>query len=393
MSAIQHFYILHAQHSACPCRDNSYGKLEKWKTNALTFRYFHKPRYYNTKKMNRHLLIIFILALSVQSLAQTCCSGGVPLSSNLGLPDGETGALQFTLSYDVNALNTLKNGTIVLKDDAGLDRTRLTHSMLFELGYTISPRWSIDLFFSWVRQERTNFTNNIETDFRFTEGIGDPVFLLKYKLIASNAGQTSLTAGVGAKPPIGSANESFEGFRLNADLQPGSGAWDGILWSQFTQTLGFRQSLSFVATASYRFRGTNEDFQATINPVTGERNAQPYRFGKEFQLITGLSDRLILGKQLFDPALLLRYRHAAADRIKSDLASPFNEIPNTGGQWIFINPSISYWLGTKASINANFELPLYANITGTQVSPTYRLNIGFYYKIDGKQSNDLIQLQ
>lgn len=325
--------------------------------------------------------------------AQTCCSGGVPLSSNLGLPDAVAGNLQFTISYDLNALNTLKNGTTVLRDNSGTDRERLTHSLLFELGYSFSNRFSLDLFFSWVRQERTNFTNGTQSDFRFTAGVGDPVMLFKYKILSLNENQSTLTGGLGIKPPLGASNKTFEGFRLNADLQPGSGAWDGILWAQFTQVMNFRPSMSLIGTSSYRIRGTNNSFQETINPVTGIRNAQPYQFGNDFQLILGISDRLIFGKTLIDPALLFRYRYAGIDQIKPDLVSEFNDIPNTGGQWIFINPSLSYWIGTNASVNINAELPLYANITGTQVSPSIRLNLGFYYKLEGKKSNSIISLQ
>ena len=339
------------------------------------------------------IALTFISLFHLSGSAQTCCSGGVPLSSNLGLPDAEAGHLQFTLSYDLNALNTLKNGTATLDDDTGSDRERLTHSVLFELGYSFSNRFSMDILFSWVRQERTNFTNGTQSDFRFTEGIGDPVILFKYKILSLNDNQTTLTGGLGLKPPLGASNKTFEGFRLNADLQPGSGAWDGILWAQFTQVMNFRPSMSFVGTTAYRFRGTNESFQETINPITGIRNAQPYQFGDDFQLIIGLSDRIILGKNLIDPALLFRYRYAGTDQIKPNLISDFNDIPNTGGQWIFINPSLSYWIGAKASVNVNVELPLYANITGTQVSPSIRLNLGFYYKLEGKKSNSTISLQ
>ena len=136
--------------------------------------------------MKPALLLLMFLLLTSSLSAQTCCSGGVPLSSNLGLPDSEAGTLQFTLSYDLNALNTLKNGRLVLDDNSGTNRNRLTHSILAELGYSFSEKISIDILFSWVRQERTNFVNGIQSDFRFTEGVGDPVILLKYKLISLN---------------------------------------------------------------------------------------------------------------------------------------------------------------------------------------------------------------
>ena len=64
--------------------------------------------------------------------------------------------------------------------------------------------------------------------------------------------------------------------------------------------------------------------------------------------------------------------------------TPRNDIdlPNTGGEWIFFTPGISYWLLDKLSLNANIDLPIYSFIEGLQVTPTYRLNIGIYYQIN-----------
>lgn len=96
--------------------------------------------------------LIFISAFRISFLnAQTCCSGGVPLAANLGLPSSQSKALQFRLSYDLNILKTLKFESETLNDR---NRTRRTHSVLMETGYSINNRLSVDLFYSWIRQER-----------------------------------------------------------------------------------------------------------------------------------------------------------------------------------------------------------------------------------------------
>ncbi|MBL4939411.1 MAG: hypothetical protein JKY16_03905, partial [Lutibacter sp.] len=43
--------------------------------------------------------------------AQTCCSGGVPLSNNIGLEILAKGTTQFGINYDYNNLNTLNDGS------------------------------------------------------------------------------------------------------------------------------------------------------------------------------------------------------------------------------------------------------------------------------------------
>lgn len=97
------------------------------------------------------LLAALLAAVSFTLPAQTCCSGGVPLSSNLGLPPSDGNTIQFNLSYDLNTLSTLKAGAEELDDDS---RRRQTHSVLFQMGYSLSDRFAVDVFFSWVLQTR-----------------------------------------------------------------------------------------------------------------------------------------------------------------------------------------------------------------------------------------------
>lgn len=314
----------------------------------------------------------FLLVASYGLQAQTCCSGGVPLSSNLGLPPSAGNTIQLNLSYDLNTLSTLKTGVEELDDDS---RRRQTHSVLFQVGYSLSDRFAVDAFFSWVRQTRqiSQFGN---TNFVGTDGIGDAVVLLKHKTLASPGNHRIWTNGLGVKAPTGASNLRREdGLPIVADLQPGSGAWDGILWSQYTQVAGFRPSMSFTATATYSFKGTNDEYLGS----------QRYKFGNEFVFIGGVSDRLLLGSAVIDPSLVVRYRQVAADIINDQT------MPNTGGQWIFLNPGLTYWLTPDLSLNTNVELPLIADITGTQVTPTYRLNTGIFYRLSfGKNNNNTI---
>ena len=171
---------------------------------------------------------------------------------------------------------------------------------------------------------------------------------------------------MGVKAPLGAADRRrSDGLLINADLQPGSGAWDGIGWLQGIHTMKFRPSLSASLTLVYAYKGTNDEYLG---------NSQ-YQFGPEWQARFGLTDRLFLGNAIVDPLLGLRFRRAAADRFNAV------EVPSTGGEWIFLNTGFSYWLGPDLALTTRVELPLYARIVGTQVSPSLRLNIGFFKKL------------
>tara|TARA_R110002111_G_scaffold262336_1_gene338038 strand:- start:1942 stop:2871 length:930 start_codon:yes stop_codon:yes gene_type:complete len=303
--------------------------------------------------------------------SQTCCSGGVPLSNNLGLPNEGKGVLIMGLNYDYNNLNTLNAGTEKLEDNS---RQRITNSILLNVGYAFTDRFSVETLFTWVNQTRTinQFGNE---NFTETSGTGDAVLLIKYSIPDLLGKRTILNIGVGTKVPFGKSDIlSDQGIQLTADLQPGSGAWDGIGWLSASKQLNFRPSATVSTTATYRFTGVNSSY---LN------NAATYEFGNEIQTNLGYSDQFFILNTLFNPGLVFKYRRAFEDKI-DDIG-----IPNTGGEWFFIRPELGVQLSPKMNIISRVELPIYSNVVGTQLTPTVRFTIGIIVKFKTKQTNIL----
>ncbi len=273
---------------------------------------------------------------------------------------------QVNLSYDLNVLRTLKSGGEVLQDR---NRERITHAVLLEGGYSFTRRLSVDALLSFVRQERN--VNNFGTDqFTSTQGVGDATILTKYLITDKEA--LRLFLGLGAKIPVGASDRANDqGITLNADLQPGSGAWDGITWISATHAFKKRPSAAIYLNSIYSLKGHNTEYLGS----------QDYQFGAEWQLIMGYGDQILLANQLFDPGITLRYRHASPDQNNDET------VPSTGGQWLFVNPSLAWWIDKNLSWNINVEVPLHAHITGTQVTPTYRFNTGIYYRFSKNQKH------
>ena len=285
------------------------------------------------------------------ALGQSCCSGGAPLSGNLGLPMANRQNLQFSLSYDLNKLNTLKSGTEILDDNT---RTRTTHTLLFQSGYTINKHIAIEVLVPWVRQEREVKPVGLPSTFELTSGIGDIVLLSKYRFF------DNYQLGIGIKLPSGKSNKAnAQGLTLNADLQPGSGSWDFIYWFSSQHQLKFRQSLALHTVATYRATGQNNAYLGS----------QAYKFGNETQVQIGISDQFLIFSQIVSPSLSFKYRHVLADQNNSF------DVPSTGGNWLFIKPGLNYSIGTHFNILTTIDLPLYANLEGTQITPTFRFNI------------------
>lgn len=316
--------------------------------------------------MKWYLLFFIQLTVNFKGLTQTCCSGGVPLSNNIGgLPVSSKHTWQFSLGGDLNTLKTLKEGTAELEDDS---RERRTFSALFKTSYSFTDRLFVEGLFSWVQQERTITQPTDFTDHTKTQGIGDAVLIANYAYI--NNSNLKLIVGIGPKLPTGASDlKNDDGLILNADLQPGSGAWDGIFSHRIQLTNKLRKSQTYFLNFIYRFTGVNYQYLGD----------QRYQFGNEIQLLAGVADQFLIGSALMSFGLNSRYRAVEQDRFNNQL------LPNTGGSWLFVMPVIGWHIRSNLILGLNGELPLYAHVEGTQLTPTYRINGSIYYSYLSKK--------
>lgn len=304
------------------------------------------------------------------SYSQTCCSGGIPLSTSIGLPTTNKGVLVIGLNYDYNYLNTLQSGKDILDDNA---RLRTTQSVLLNIGYSFTSDLSIEGLFTYVNQTR-KITQFGKVNLDETFGVGDGVLLVKYNFNNLFKKSNTLRVGIGAKIPIGATDKrSNQDILLNADLQPGSGAWDAIFWSSYLQSFSFRPSALFTVSAVYRYTGTNNNY---LNLTT-------YRFGEEIQAQINYTDQFFLLKTLINPGVSIKYRKANQDEIGGFL------LDNTGGEWVFVVPSINVVISQRLTFLTKFELPVYSYVDGTQLTPTYRITAGLFYTFNKKNTDFL----
>lgn len=306
--------------------------------------------------------ILPLLLFTYESIAQTCCSGGVPVSSNIGFPSSDGGILQFGLVYDVNVLRTLNTGTEVLDDDL---RERKTRSFIVRGAYQINKKFTVESFIPFVNQRRSIITNSGGTDVEQSLGIGDPILLGIYQVINK---KINWRIGAGPRIPLGSFSQQNDiGLLLLEDLQPGSGAWDLILLSSIDLTLAKRPSSNLYLNAIHSRRGVNNESRGGF---------QSYQFGNDVQVISGYSEQLFLFGQIINLGGSLRYRFVERDRVDSIRTI------STGGQFLFARINPAWVIGDKqGTINFNFEVPIYANVNETQVRPTYAINISWSRKI------------
>ena len=305
--------------------------------------------------------VLFTLALiyvGSGSYAQTCCSGGVPLSTNLGFATEDANTLHVALSMDFNRLHTLYN---VSESLALNNRKRRTNSYLLRGGYDFAHGVSFEVLLPFIVQHREIAQNNGGSDRQKSNGVGDIVLLARKKIL-KNPISVDLSAGI--KLPSGSTSrKNNNGLLLVNDLQPGSGSIDGIFI--LSTSVPIRGALDLYATINYQYKGVDDNYLGTLR----------YGFGNEFQMSLGFSDQISVSNQIFSPSIGLRFRQRSRDEIN------FFSLDNTGGSWLMAQAGMGWLPNPSTNISIQIHLPLVTAVDGTQLSNDYILNFTVYKKI------------
>jgi hypothetical protein len=305
------------------------------------------------------LFLLFIACLSVELMAQACCSAGTPMLGSLETSTASKNTFQLNLTYDFNSLQSVLEGSKRIDDKT---RERSTHSALIELTYGLTDKFSFTGLFTYANQRRSISSLNGNQNLISSFGFGDALLLVKYELISQNLiTQTQLAFGAGPKIPLGKSDLKNNGILLPADIQPGSGSLDFVFWGFYSK--GFMPSLplNIFTTLSYKINTENKRF---ANFEAG------YKFGNEFVASIGAGYRT---DYFFDYSLSFRFRSTAKDKFDNE------NVPNTGGFWIYAIPGLNLKITDQFTTRFTGQIPVFRYLEGTQLTTTYTLSISFFY--------------
>ncbi|MFQ5606836.1 MAG: hypothetical protein ACE5GA_02730 [Candidatus Zixiibacteriota bacterium] len=307
-------------------------------------------------------LLIFVALRPSTLIAQTCSCGGPPLMGTLETPATATGAWQFGLSYNFSSISDLFNGVNQRQDDL-VDRS--VNSGALQIEYGLTNRLTLSSTFSLLSQSRrTSIAQG--GAFERVSGVGDGTFLAKYSLLTrTGVTRSALAVGLGVKIPLGRSRVTNElGIPRDPDLQPGTGAWDPLLWASASQLLSRSLGLSAFGNVSFRFPSENEDFFIT--------NTAGFEFGDEFITNLGLG---------LNPASPLGYTLALRYRWSDNFATNRTPAPNTGGKWLNLAPGVNYSPTTSVTLRGAGQIPIYREVIGTQFTTSYSFSFSVFYTL------------
>ncbi|CAN5474379.1 hypothetical protein BH23BAC3_BH23BAC3_30700 [soil metagenome] len=319
------------------------------------------------KRISLALLLLAFINIT-KSNAQTCSCAGAPLISSQTTGASSAGNLLLGITYEYHDISALYSGSTRLVDETV---TRSTQSVLFEINYGFTDRLSLSGTFSYVEKDRTTGLQTPSGGTTVnTNGLGDGVFMLRYTIHQQTIwNQYHVAIGAGGKAPLGTTSLQRNGFSMNADMQPGTGSWDGVLWSYFSTSFLPYTTLNLFLNTSYQRTGANDRFA----------DGDSYMFGNALVSSLGITNDL-MGNLSY--LISLRYRSTTSDQLNG------NNMPNTGGRWLSIDPSLNVPVSDTISARISGRIPVYQNLNGTQPTTSYAISGSFFFNFNSSKNDN-----
>ncbi len=238
-------------------------------------------------------------------------------------------------------------------------REHRTNNELIQLdvNYGLSEKWTLNLALPLVNNRRHEHyhLNGASEEFLLDDytGMGDVRLSLRRAVFAGES--SLLVLGAGVKTPSGEYKLlNSEGEINEPSIMPGTGSWDGLL-SAYYQRLDIERHLLWFASGSYQLTSKND---------------LDYQFGDTLILNAGVEYSTSLHGKRIVSSLQLNSRSAPRDEYRGE------EVPSTGGHWVYVTPGLRLQLSTSTSVYTHLQLPVYQYVNDGNIVPRYGLVVG-----------------
>jgi len=343
----------------------------------------------------KKLVIAMALALPAAGV-MACASCGCSLNTDIGTQGmGSSQGWTFDLRYDNLNQNQLRSGTGTISQNqaantinpktglpAEVEGFTQNNYVTASLDYNNGETWGATVVLPYIM--RSHMTYGPDTD--PGDGLGYPTGANGYSSQANGFGDMKIIGryfgfaeqkdwGIqfGVKLPTGSNNQTAVGnsgsiVAVDPGLQLGTGSTDAIIGVyKFgiipkTEDWGYFGNVQYQATV----KPTNVPSTiAAINAAGGVGNS--YRPGNALNINVGTNYQ---GWDKWVPTLQFNYLYKTAD---SGTAA---DTWSTGGTLLYATPGILYKLTDQTQVYANVQLPVYQNLNGIQLAPSFIASMG-----------------
>ena len=287
-----------------------------------------------------------------------CASCGCSLSSMTADWDSEgystSAGWKMDIIYNLIDQHQLRHGSSKISAQdvpIGQELESYTHNNYITLGldYDFNPNWGVTLRVPFiVRDHATLGEEHDEYDTSRSSSIGDMSLIAHYQGFMPNH---NFGVELGLKFPTGSFTDTFrDGEALDRGLEPGTGTTDIIAGVYYFDS--FSPTWSYFGEATVQ---TALDSRDQYKPGTAENVTLGVRY---------------TGWGRWIPQFQINGRYANRDTgLNSDNF-------DSGGTLLYLSPGITFQVTPKAAAYAFIQVPVYQNVNGYQLAPTWTLTAG-----------------
>ncbi len=292
------------------------------------------------------ILLLAIVLMSGGSLKAQCCSTGSPVGASTHVGVLNKNAIRLVTFYRHSFSGIYYKGTqpsddkVDMSDDAHYDFGGLT------LEYGLTHRFTLQADAGYFFNKVVNFQNPLLTDHN-GRGMSNGTLMLKYGLYINPVKLVEITVGAGLKYPFSRQPETApNGTLLQLDARPTTNAFG------FAGTLLLSKEFAPI---------TLRTFMLNRFEYNGF-NINNYQTGKLLTTSVFVSKKIV--KRLFG---ILQVRNEIHGKDVQDGAKE----TNTGYHLIVLTPQISYSIAGLWNLSVLYDVPVYKNYQGKQLTPQY----------------------
>ena len=314
---------------------------------------------YISPLLNKSLLSLSLTGLvlfsGTYSFAQ-CCSTGSPVGASSYVGVLNKNSVRFTTFFRHSYSETYFSGTRPSADS--LDMANNAHysyaglTVEYGISHKLTAQFDMGYFFSKVLDYRNALLSDPNG-----KGFSNGMAMLKYGIYVNPARQTEITAGLGLKFPFSRTPMlNSSGNPLPLDARPSTNAL-GIVG-----TLMFSKEFPDLSLRSFLLNRYEYNF-ANIND---------YKSGQLLLNSLFISKRIV--PRLFGIVQLRNEIHGKdTEKIQNESGSGYHQAfsSNTGYHLMVLTPQLSYSIAGKWMLSLLYDVPVYKNYQGKQLSPLY----------------------
>ena len=331
--------------------------------------------------------------------AMACASCGCSLNTDLGTQGmGSSQGWTFDLRYDNLNQNQLRSGTGTISQNqaantinprtgnpAEVEGFTQNNYVTASLDYNNGETWGATVVLPYIMRSHMTYGSDTNQG----DGLGYPSGTNGYSSQANGFGDMKIIGRyfgfaeqkdwglqLGVKLPTGNngqtapatsaavANGGNSTVAVDPGLQLGTGSTDIIL--------GVYKFGYIPKTENWGYFG-NVQYQAAVIPTNTPSNIYALGQGGSYRPGNALNVNVGTNYQGWDkwvPTLQFNYLYKTAD---SGTAA---DTWSTGGTLLYATPGILYKLTDQTQVYANVQLPLYQNLNGIQLAPSFVASMG-----------------